>query len=185
MKLSGFTLFDAKLTLCKLLFLVNCAQHYCRFTYSLFTIHCTRAQLLLGHTLWVWSWSLLVSMTTKRHGVVHKQECTYWMLSSWPLTVPLSGNKHRDFEITFSCCFLSWSSLLCRKSVEAERGSPSLTRTTKANRISDMLLGGFYENTSWTQSRWKIQIIIKNNNYKHMSVACLMKRIFQMYRLWM
>jgi len=131
-----FTLFDAKLNLCKHLFWVNSAQHYC----CLFTIHCSRADFLV---FW-FPWPL-------KDSVVHKQECTYWMLSSWPLTVPLSGNKLRDFEITFSCCFLSWSSLLCRKSVEAERGSPSLTRTTKANRISDMLLGGFYENTSWTE----------------------------------
>lgn len=109
---------------------------------------CSRTQDFLYHTgLNLKTFGFLPrSLITKRHYC--PQQCTYWMLSSWPLTVPLSGNELRDLEITFSCCFLSWSSLLCRKSVEAERGSPSLTRTTKANRISDMLLVGLYENTS-------------------------------------
>lgn len=63
----------------------------------------------------------------------------YNMLSSWPLTVPLSGKRGSALLMVLSCCFLSWSSRLCSKSVEADRGSPSLTRTTKANRIRDMI----------------------------------------------
>lgn len=63
----------------------------------------------------------------------------YYILSSLPLMVPLSGKQARALLMVRSCCFLSWSSLLCSKSVEADRGSPSLTRTTKANRIRDMI----------------------------------------------
>lgn len=63
----------------------------------------------------------------------------YYMLSSWPLTVPLSVKQASALLMVLTCCFLSWSSRLCSKSVEADRGSPSLTRTTKANRIRDMI----------------------------------------------
>lgn len=65
--------------------------------------------------------------------------CPYYMLSSWPLMVPLSGKQASALLMVLTCCFLSWSSRLCSKSVEADRGSPSLTRTTKANRIRDMI----------------------------------------------
>lgn len=65
---------------------------------------------------------------------------SYYMLSCWPLTVPLSGKRASVLLMVLSWCFRSCSSLLCSKSVEADRGSPSLTRTTKANRIRDMIL---------------------------------------------
>ena len=72
---------------------------------------------------------------------------SYNMLSSWPLTEPLSGKRPSTLLMVLSCCFLSWSSWLCSKSVEADRGSPSLTRTTKANRIRDMILWVHEEHT--------------------------------------
>lgn len=56
------------------------------------------------------------------------------------MMIPLSGSEFSDFETVRICCFLSCSSLLCWKSVEADKGSPSLSRATNTNTISDMLV---------------------------------------------
>lgn len=81
----------------------------------------------------------------------------YYMLSWWPLIMPQSGKCTKDLLIVLSCCFLSWSSRLCSKSVEADRGSPSLTRTKKANRIRDMIFWLHWEQTACKEKKkWGI-----------------------------
>lgn len=75
------------------------------------------------------------------------------MLSSWPLMLPLSGKRASALLMVLSCCFLSWSSRLCSKSVEADRGSPSLTRTTNANRIRDMICWVHEEHTACIEKK--------------------------------
>lgn len=77
----------------------------------------------------------------------------YYILSSWPLMVPLSGKRASALLMVLICCFLCWSSRLCSKSVEADRGSPSLTRTTKANRITDIIHSVHEAHTAYTEHK--------------------------------
>lgn len=77
----------------------------------------------------------------------------YYILSSWPLMVPLSGKRASALLMVLICCFLCWSSRLCSKSVEADRGSPSLTRTTKANRITDIIHSVHEAHTAYAEHK--------------------------------
>lgn len=77
------------------------------------------------------------------------------MLRLCPLAVPRLGYRARIEDNAFSLFLHSRKSWLRWKSVEAERGSPSLTLTTQAKKIMDILHGSIHEDNlktkDWSQ----------------------------------
>lgn len=70
---------------------------------------------------------------------------THWMLRLCPFAVPRLGYLARIEDRAFNLFLHSRKSWLRWKSVEAERGSPSLTLTTQAKKIMDILHGSIHE----------------------------------------
>lgn len=80
------------------------------------------------------------------------------MLRSRPFAVPRLGYRARIEDNAFNLFLHSRKSWLKWKSVEAERGSPSLTRTTQAKKIMDILRWSTHEDNLKTKRGFRLTI---------------------------
>lgn len=80
------------------------------------------------------------------------------MLRSRPFAVPRLGYRARIEDNAFNLFLHSRKSWLKWKSVEAERGSPSLTRTTQAKKIMDILRWSTHEDNLKTKCGFRLTI---------------------------
>lgn len=80
------------------------------------------------------------------------------MLRSRPFAVPRLGYRARTEDNAFNFFLHSKKSWLKWKSVEAERGRPSLTRTTQAKKIMDILHWSTHEDNLKTNHWFRLKI---------------------------